>query len=269
MTGFVGSIVSRFNGAENIISPRLPGRFESLYYDEPNVINESGSTVELYQSAATDADQGYRKGAVITGGVKSNVNSDRIADEDQRDDHKAGVHLPFEYNKQYPSTRDASIPIHEFQRYGQMEEQERLDEVRHGAKPVQGSDFNDLANGDIHQMNAHERINEFSKDDTSRSIMPQEGLPHLIEKEQQRSEFPQSVISPVMSQPVEGNSGRHPDFNFRASVVQDHAPVVKISIGRIEVRAVPASNSSKPREYGAQKPQISLDEYLQKRNKRP
>jgi hypothetical protein len=58
----------------------------------------------------------------------------------------------------------------------------------------------------------------------------------------------------------------HPDFYEQSQ--SNKTPVIKISIGRIEVRAVPVSNGVKVKDSSPQKPRLTLDEYLQKRNSR-
>ncbi len=56
------------------------------------------------------------------------------------------------------------------------------------------------------------------------------------------------------------------NFNLKKNIAQNDSPVVKISIGRIDVRAVVSTQPEKKVNNTTQKPNMSLDDYLKKRS---
>jgi|GEM_PF-5496157 hypothetical protein len=267
MTGFVESIVSRFAGAENIIIPRLPGRFESSYHDESNLVDDSRPGVESHSEDASAIEHQHRDETVNT--RSSNVDHDPVGYKNNSTDRTVNSYTAVD-NSNTSLRRRANDNVQEDQRRDRLSERkERPSEFdRQLIRPDLDSYDEDGVDNRIQNINTHRRdFTPFVEDERRDSMTHRERISLLVEKENQRSEIRPSVILPVMPELPKKNQERIADLNFRTDALQDRAPVVKISIGRIEVRAVPSTNGSKPRENPSQKPQMSLDEYLQKRNK--
>ncbi|MGN6401434.1 MAG: hypothetical protein ACTHMD_13335 [Flavisolibacter sp.] len=56
------------------------------------------------------------------------------------------------------------------------------------------------------------------------------------------------------------------NFSFKEKANQTESPVIKVSIGRIDVRAIVSSQPEKTISNARQKPSMSLEDYLKKRN---
>ena len=252
MSGFIDSIVTRFSGAENIISPRLPGKFESSYHDESNLAEEARPSVVPNEQTSTRTDHyGGVGSSVDTGSNRLNNIGSRAGSDLQANDFSF-----VNDSKQQGSIANTSENDHQ-QSGGSQKE-------NHANRFILPSQIDKANKGELYNVTEHQQIIEKSSDN---AVMFPGLVSRLAENEKQRGEIHKPLISPIVAAPSRRSNEDIADLNFQKEVGHNEASVIKISIGRIEVRAIPVTNVTKVKDHSAQKPKMSLEEYLQKRNK--
>jgi hypothetical protein len=255
MNGFIDSLVSRFNGAENTVSPRLPGKFESSYTNEPGILIDTETAITSNSSllGIPSHPEDLQPSLV----PEQRLFTNKTNKYDQKEDRTDPTFSPDSGQiilKNIPVNNEGDP------------EQNNLTQKDIGAFNGQSESFR--AGITDNNYFVREVINDRTTESgsiTGRSttiILPS-GVGQMIEKEKQRNE----IDRPVSTQMMIGQNRRD---NSAIQNLNDHdqTPIIRVSIGRIEVRAVPVTNTANIKDHSPQKPKMSLEEYLQKRNNR-
>jgi hypothetical protein len=249
MNGFIQNIIDRHMSTLGNISPRLPGRYEPAgtmgdltgivlgsYSDrqpETNFINEEKTT------SRQPADPvGATKPPDPTGRINSKTRDNELPDTEFSIDRIPFAQKNFDIDTEHP-----------------------------------GKEYGHAENKFSHRMPPEELINDDDKKPERK--MDKEYIP--VEAT--------SIISPLIRTPsredekdldrsVRSFGSQKQTENTRPLFLRQHVdsgpgnktPVIKISIGRIEVRAISGTAPVKAKREPEKKPKISLDEYLNKRN---
>ncbi len=253
MTGFINSLVDRFSGATNIISPRLPGRFEPAFPDLSNQLGES--TIKDATSPVSNE----------INNIPSLKNTDlRFFDKnyykDQLSKDENTGYSPIEKQK------EAGVNPVDNEISSNMQQQENNTIVNTFIQPSGISNGNPLS-FQVETTTRNEQKVPSASNIGDNAVQPG-FLDRQLEKERQRGQVDKSQILLLRPEQysIKSEEIGHPDLHEHAQ--SNKTPVIKVSIGRIEVRAVPVSNGVKVKDSSPQKPRLTLDEYLQKRNSR-
>lgn len=242
MNGFISNIISRQVNIDNNIKPRLPGQFEPLNF-------EPASSTELISNQLKNIHQGTAEiinDAVIRPAM--NTISDDISSSpgNVTKNTVASSIIP-------GKEKEAEITHPGIVRKKLLLSDEQLQE---------NITVNDSSSSTSPGEEGNLRENSFMEDQPS--------LIKKAKKEQEENAQKKYVIQPSFV------NTRHQIFKNITSGYSfsegggqiNTSPVIKVSIGRIEVRAVPPANPVKVNRDTIQKPKMSLEAYLQKRNNR-
>jgi hypothetical protein len=252
MTGFIDSLVDRFSGADNIITPRLSGWFEPAFPDQLNQFGESTTENET----TTVLNEMSNMSSLKDTGLGFFDNNKYYKDQLSRDgniDHSS-------IEKRRPTAVD---PVNN-EISSNSQQQVNNTFIKTFIQPPGINNESQVS----FQFETKNDLKETPSSDIGDNAMNHDFLDHQLEKERQRNKIDKSQSFPVRSEQYSMINKKvgHPDFYEQSQ--SNKTPVIKISIGRIEVRAVPVSNGVKVKDSSPQKPRLTLDEYLQKRNSR-
>lgn len=254
MSDFISSIVSRHAEALPAISPRLPARFEAQQPSMP-LWGESAS----FQSAI-ELPESLRKSSVDMNPVSentisivpsTNVTSDaggQMASNEielsQEHDNKEVFSMPSHFNNRDP------IEVHVSDNPGNhlpfLESIIPNNDTKAMMVNVPINEKNEIVVNHVSIITPQEKVSK-NENMSTPSIKPKKDIAAVGTNIFQNIVTPKNepVISPLMN-----------------------STVVKVSIGRIEVKAISpgVTNQSKTSKSLPQQPRMSLDEYLKKRN---
>jgi hypothetical protein len=273
MSGFIDHLILRHAAGEKTISPRLPGKFEPFIMP---IKNPWRGENELIETTAPDFDMPgtpNRKDIVTNFATDTNLGSTQpgITSEPSETDKGQDQRKMFTLENNNASFFDQKS-------IGQDREQSRFDLFQ--------KEIKDHAPIDI--MAGVQNINDRSTDPA-----PFPGITNgknQIESVQSLQKLPE--INPSLMNPaaVKHKSGKEfkateVQKKFRVMPAKQNAPgtlqpglrnpeqtsaghtIIKISIGRIEVKAISSTKADKKTgDTKIPKPKMSLEDYLQKRN---
>jgi hypothetical protein len=285
MNEFISNILNRhINPVTNIV-PRLPGTFEPVNFPAANSVDLSAGIdtireVSLPQGIKVGKDNNASFNSVATLTPEQNIISDK-----QFVQHTNAV-FPENKNADQASVSKNIIPIgHEFytdKKVDQKNSFERFDtqeipihsEIKAiTIKPLNEKPVNDL---EQQEMPGSVLINKLN-DDTDIpakkegalhqhiSILKQKIVKASVKKNNvagDKKMIQAGLIKPLVNeQDLRTNPRISPVLNE-----QPMSTVIKVSIGRIEVRAVTNATPQKISRTVLQKPNLTLDDYLKRRN---
>lgn len=242
MTRFIQNIISRHLNPVANIRPRLTGKFESPGFNP-------AFTKETF-AASPVIDQPVNTGPISTHtGMREKIMHSILP----------AVQQP-----------GAILPAEKFQ-HTQTDPNEQLKSSEPAKNDTSGRIDNDRS-AEIYNKDHEEREYIPGKDHTAKAgntIIPEKIQPLI--KALHVEEDPKNSTP---GKPLFAKQGMHgfettPGI-FSSEIYQQQAmpAVIKVSIGRIEVRATTAANPAKINREPLQKPKMSLEEYLEKRNTR-
>jgi len=299
MNEFVNNILLRHLDPVTNIIPRLPGKFEPVNFPSANTVDLS-TTVETVQEVSlpqkkNQVDKGYS--------FETNVND--VIPLTPQLPVKSGNHFVQQLHSDEPAplqnevkstgNKTISTPGQEFAAdkkneheisFEKLKDQEKP--VDNGIKPVTVNTsierpsidlFNEkpaIENAEQQGVPGNFLLNKpfdivvpADKEGTLHqhiSILKQRIVKASAEKKNSFSEDKKTIQAGLVK-PVINN--QHVRTNMNASIVSNEQPVssvVKVSIGRIEVRAVTNAAPPKVNRSVIQKPNLTLDEYLKRKN---
>ncbi len=255
MSGFIDSIVTRFNGADNIISPRLPGKFESSYNDESNLPEKTGTPVTPNdRTSALTVHDGDTQPSLNNGSRLFNTITSSGSNDQEKD-------FPF-LNDRHKSIINTGDDHEQYGQKGSIQKENLFNMVIRPSQKAENSNGDFYAGTEIQQPIKNDpRINNVD------TVMFPNSVARLVEKEKQHNRIDKPVIPQIVAEQHREDNTNIADPHLEENDKYNRAPLIKISIGKIEVRATPVTNVTKSKDHSAQKPKMSLEEYLQKRNK--
>lgn len=261
MSGFISNIISRHTSPVDNISPRLPGRYEAA---QPAAFSMEG----LEQTQETIA-----------------VNNDTIQPDSRQTDSTPDFFQktispsqPVQYNTageglaDHPASPLPVLPdITLTATRKEISSVLPLAEADHGVHPLPFF-FNRTADSSGENQPASIITNVFTENNeqvaeqsqpVAETVLPHRAFAAATEMENSNtvSVFPQ-LVRPALQQALSSS----PAPVMEMIPQQTGATIIKVSIGRIDVRAITTAVPVKNNRDTVQKPQLSLDEYLKKRN---
>jgi hypothetical protein len=298
MNDFIGNILSRHLDPVANIVPRLPGKFEPVNFPAANVVEDFSAgfdtpqEVNISQGTAKPGKENNKEtifGAVTTVTPHNNsISTNQLVQQLNDDTAK----YPENENAPQISERKNIIPVeHEFTGDKQVNQEASFGILNKQEIPVY-SEIKLLAVNPVvnNQPKGNSLLNDFEQqkmpgsifinkpDDTvipagkegalhqHISILKQKIVKASAERRGDISED-KKTIQPGLIKPVMNNMNVRTNFN--PSPVSNDQPVssvIKVSIGRIEVRAITTAPPAKVNRTVLQKPNLTLDEYLKRRN---
>jgi len=299
MNDFISNILSRHADTATNIVPRLPGKFEPVNFPAANVVEDFSAGFDTPQEV--NISQGTTKpvkennketifGSVTTVTPHNNsISTNQLAQQLNDDTAK----YPEDENAPQISERKNIILVeHEFTGDKKVNRETSFEILNKEEIPVY-SDINPIAvNNPVanNELNEKPLLNDFEQqkmpgsilinkpDDTvipagkegalhqHISILKQKIVKTSAERRGDISED-KKTIQPGLIKPVMNNMNVRTNFNpSPESNDQPVSSVIKVSIGRIEVRAITTAPPSKVNRTVLQKPNLTLDEYLKRRN---
>jgi hypothetical protein len=262
MNGFISHLIEKHIEPVNNIIPRLRGRFESYNVPAPGIPGKEN----FADREETDA-PGNRP--VMQSTEKPGLGDDNAEGQAT---HKSNVYIkdrhdepqpaPFSLQNNNDQTENAGIPIgiktaiagrHSF---NQILSEVIPNERDHDSMP--------LLPGEIkHQPSGKKDLSATKQPELIPVIRP------VLKKEKPVMEIENSVPqSPSFTSQGLLNVDLPSRMDLQGINQQPATPtVIKVSIGRIEVQAIAPAATVKTNRDGLQKPKMSLDDYLKKRNK--
>ena len=247
MSGFADNLITRHTGISNKITPRLPGIFEPVRLPTQNLsrIDFANTEIETGNDPITAQSSGQSRKIPVpldeekTHGVSISAEKRKEFEEQESgtinvrsEGRKLNVEntnlFPNEMVNEPPRDEDAAKSTNIFFTANELKMSGRTSEI-----PGEGQRRNDI---------------QISKD----SIFKEKELPFANRMNVMFGK--QDVPSPLSS-----------DMPFNEQL-SNSTSVIKISIGRIEVRAVSSPVVKQHNDAKTQKPKMSLEDYLAKRN---
>lgn len=281
MNGFINNILRRHTETIAGIMPRLPGKFEPVNFPVTN----SGEDI----SAGTEASQLFDPvGRIAEPGVenKNAVNIDAGTSITASNSRKAAHQI---FKPLNDATRPESTNTHETTINKNIRpvnndagEKINIENISVGER----STANEIKPGN--RVEGKNRIENFDEAEQTGKILANHQSVRSNNTEKNENEqdlsFNQDIIKPASAKrdstledlkspqagtikPAMPNLNAATNFN-NSPVVREQtmSSVIKVSIGRIEVRAVTSAAPIKTNRPVLQKPRLSLDEYLKNRN---
>jgi hypothetical protein len=247
---FISHIVDRHINSENFIVPRVPGKFESfdpgqrnpgeINSIESNVFNNDGTDAAnidtkktLFQTSARDSLEDFSStGRTLNIAKQDDVTPPFSMPEKRIDNVNKAPFFSENIPRKTPVLSTIEKGIDEF---ASATENMSLNRIQN----------NNLFNA-VRPALTENNQNPFSQKEQTQK-KPEDGSSSFtLVKNKASFENPRSI--------------------FQEKFQQETLPVIKISIGRIDVRAIVSSPATKSTEQVSQGPNMSLDDYLKKRN---
>ncbi|MEO6729691.1 MAG: hypothetical protein ABIN01_00610 [Ferruginibacter sp.] len=265
MSGFINHIIARHTNPVTAIRPRLPGKFEAqsinenISFAKPGIGDETRRQPEHNAGPSTTGQQESFNFSLVSDTRKHNQPQD--IDPVFHSDHNEIDPEKKQVNNQHKNI-DAG------------EKNEPLSAEFNKNDLFKNSFFNNAGNLTGHELNenkmglASPSLNKNNSTPAFTNAYPDSNIEAHRSLDQPSHGYLSSTNTPAISE-------SHQQQNFNPSSSQgsklnqhyDQTPVIKVSIGRIEVRAITESTPAKSNRSTLQKPRMSLDDYLNKRNK--
>ncbi len=283
MNGFISNILSRHTDTVANIIPRLPAKFEPVNFPAANsteafsVRTEANHPFNIVQPNIESSIENKKVADINPGKSTTMVNSSIVNDQNIQPINNNNTVFNKSSNTGQTSNIKNIIPA-----------DKEVDENINGENisKVQRSVFNEIKTGN--QFKEKPLPENFDEQELTGKVwmnkqpMTLNGKDDMGDEHGSRSE--KNIIKPVTTngnhflekvKHVQGglikpsiqnlNAGVNPN-TLMAQGEQNMSSVIKINIGRIEVRAVTAPAPVKINRPVLQKPRLSLDEYLKNRN---
>ena len=281
MSGFINNILSRHTDTVASIIPRLPGKFEPVNFPAGNakenfsVVTESSQPFNVIQGITETGFENKKAANINSSQSIPPVNSGNSNDQNIQPVNNNNTVFSKRSNTGQTSIIKNIIPV-----------DKDADENTDGENisKVQRSVFNELKS--VNQFNSF--VENFDDQELTGKILmnKQPGTSNIKDDigNEQDSQIRKNVIKPASAKRNNAledakllqaalikpsiqnlNAGA----NHNASPLlreQTMTSVIKVSIGRIEVRAVTSAAPVKVNRPVLQKPRLSLDDYLKNRN---
>ena len=283
MNGFINNILRRHTDAVAGIMPRLPGKFEPVNFPVAN------STEDF--SAKTEASQPFN---VIQGITETGIENKRATNSNSgKSTPTANSSIANDQNIQPPNNN--TRPFNESTNNGQGSIIKNIIPVDKDAGEkitgenifkVEKSVFNEIK--PANQFKEKPPVENFDEQELAGKVLmnvqPGRSNKNDGNEHEQDSPVKKNIIKPATkkeshlledSKPLQAGLIKPSIQNLNAGVNHNASPVlreqsmssvIKVSIGRIEVRAVTSAAPVKVNSPVLQKPRLSLDEYLKNRN---
>lgn len=247
---FVHNILSRHLNTMPVVHPRLTGRFESPVFSTSNEpLAEANNIYQISNS-------------INTNNRNSNIDVSKTTDNGQIT--KEPLHFNTIKNETGNDGEEKTSIGHDFVgKKRESENKESLSLIDENTKQVENWKSNSIMPNDAIGQNettdwTNRQIrNEIpihtKSNDHSDQIKNGEGVESLV----QNNILAGSLIN--SSQPVYNSS-------LPINTLNSAQSIIKVSIGRIEVRAVNTPNQTKPTVNNSSKPKMSLEDYFKSRN---
>lgn len=264
MSNFIENIVARHTESALFVKPRVRGLYEA-----PNPISSTQGEFARNTEGGGDVDNGGQE-------LSPEIHREtpiRTTESDYRDEQiptslntptPLSIFMPTKDNRNIENTESLAQTR---QYFTPQQPPQKLHEEREDILPrVQPFTqlFKEKENSkDKEVFNDVLSVNKAilaHKDSEGEAIKPTLNRPNLLVEASQNNK---SVSSPISRETAWlQNVRKTTDHLFNPP----QAPVIKVTIGRIEVRALPASSPPSQRPQSVQKPQMSLEDYLKKQN---
>ena len=247
MKGFIQNIISRqINPAANT-TPRLPGKFEPSNFN-PGISTElfTPSTNTSYQESFDPVNTGNNNNIVAQ--KNTNAFAAPVLSTEKITQH---IHHP--KGPGINSVQKINIPV----------EHINAASLSTNIKNLSNNIPGKIKNDEEHIFSKHEQ----KGNEGMKTNIPHHGSVKVIESFKEnlpgKKEFERQDGEPIYGTQ---NSNMPAGRLFSDVYNTPSTPVIKISIGRIEVRAVSTASPINVTRETVQKPKMSLEEYLNKRN---
>ena len=240
MNGFISHILKRHLQPESNIMPRIPGRFESFTSTKLSPDEIDADKSNAYNEAQT---QNHNEGSF----QKSTFGDEEKHNSFSQTSKNALNEIDNDLNKNsFETKRDANISVDR--------------NSTNGDDKGQVSDISLITHGNL--IDGEERSHLI---DTEYRYLPDVDRKPFEEKEitpNQKNDRGPLIFYPQKRQGLIINN----HYGIEENIQQTTPPAIKVSIGRIEVRAIVSSAPEKKNTISSQKPDMTLDDYLKKRN---
>lgn len=270
MNGFISNILGR--NKDGAISPRLPGMFEYRRLTADTANSTLGFTLETVEPNDKPGEftENLQPQSALQNGINKREKNDRTETPYQTTAGNETIQ-EFQFPVSDPKTKAKKINVGEVTpELQQTSLTERTSKEFLSGKSSSFTLQNPVHHGDGYgkkidhatdSLNASIPfvIKPFSDNGDIRALNRLSNVENISSK---KSQLPERGINPVIKN---ANTTLFPRYVERANE-RDHPSVIKVSIGRIEVRAVQQPNPVIARENRSQLTKVTLEEYLKKRN---
>jgi hypothetical protein len=239
MNGFISHIIQHHLQTESTIQPRLPGRFESFHAAQ----NQGGMDMVESDGFSTSPNQKINnpENNLIEKPISKNqippVDSGNLSDEIKP---KGGL---FSYPQLETMNANNSNPF-EVYTADQAARRSMADRTIDSDERVRRNLITDINSNIFVRENTN--LSDRNGNLLNEPVRPKSPSSLVFEKNRRSSANQQAVFFENPGQKAE--------------------PTIKVSIGRIEVRAIVTPQAVKKETHTTQNPGMSLDDYLKKRN---
>jgi len=242
VNGFINHILNRHLQPENNIKPRVPGRFETF----------------------TSAKQNHEGIIVVESDESNGSNEAQTQNKNEGSFQKSSVDHEKKYDTSIETPKNSRNVILDDLKKGPFEKKQET------YKP----DEPDSATADDNKGIPDSSLI------TPENLISADGRSHLIDtehiysihehkvpfKEKETASNQNSDARPLTYYPEKGKAPLLNNFYGHDDKLEKNMPpAIKISIGRIEVRAIISPTPEKKNTISSQKPDMTLDDYLKKR----
>ena len=267
MTGFISRIISRHAHPQNNIVPRLPGRFESAAGVTQNLFENDFGNSDIGSTANPDNIGNNRHIRHTQDKAHESIDP---ANEDNSavllDKNKASAVKVSNTNLQTPSIPKPAA-INKLERSVMPNEDVLVHQTIIPKLSTADNEHN--SNTTVNDTPSHNyNIQEMNIiDNAAISAGSLQFIAPVTSKERSIKES----TSLQIQQPLSATPSLQP--NITAPLISERAnqqPVIKVHIGKIEIKAInqPSANEVRTKSSNANKPAMTLDDYLKKRNAR-
>lgn len=272
MSDFLGNLVARGRGADNVVKPRLPGLFEPV---APGISVRASSAEFAGQPMEAVADADFGTSGPITQRSREEQSQGRISTPrdslpTSRKDHQPAFRSPGEaWYGEHGESRLGEQDDAMLQQWAELDESLRAFRaklaVSHEPQPLQPELTTGLSRAARPDGDKQRPMR--SPEPAATEAAKQSGVAPIVEP--QKSTVvpvspPRALFSREKSNATKSR-GRDQRRNDREIEVQPAEPVIHVTIGRVEVRAIQQEGASRTGER-TKSSVMSLEEYLQKRS---
>ncbi len=252
------------------IKPRLPGKFESLNYPG-RILNQeySAPNVDIHplNNGRTEITETSKKNE-----PKLNENSisssTALSSMNDVSPNSESFHLAKDFSQEETnipqiSNIDYKANLKPIAIEPLMNSRFKYDLPIANSKGVEEVD-SAIINSKADKSNLIDKSNELTNEKLT--LLKAQIIQPLSEKSKTEKELPNTIYSSSKLPGLENTNRRSIKLFTESLPQQSMSTVIKVSIGRIEVRAISPPAELKIKRDSVQKPRMSLEDYLKKRN---
>lgn len=259
MTGFIAQLVNSHTTPAPVVAPRISGLFEPEH-TSPVVPLETDIQVPVHPVATHTSMPAMMTTAAQP--VQYNAATERINESNPlapMNDQPLNFSLPDQpVHTTDPSPQLAHQQLHEHY----TEEHYHAGAVNYYTLPATNTGYDD-ATGETALLSP--AYNGITETDASPVLITHHNTKEVL-KEKENSPILAKQAMPLVFPSLQAVTKVADTIAAATLPPQDSTTVIKVSIGRIDVRAVTAPPPARKQSTGPATPKISLEEYLNKRN---